>query len=400
MASTWTSSLKIQLMQTGENATTWGNVTNDNLEYGLEEAIVGTGTVTFASNNQTLTLSNSNASQTARNMRLNLAGVTGGATRTLTIPDSEKVYIINNTCADAVQVANSTGSNISVPAGKTMWVYSTGTGVVNAVTHLTSLTLATPLATSQGGTGSTSTTYANLQSNVSGILPVANGGTGSATAAFNGSLITNLNATAISSGQISNTYTTANTSNGSNTIVLRSSGGNFSANTITASLTGNVTGNVTGNILQNYMQVNETQATNTAGGASLTATWITRILNTNVVTTITGATLVPISNLITLPAGQYYISASAPAYAINGHRLRVFNVSDGVVVPNLVGPGEYASSDQSRALVNGRFTFASTKSIRIDHYTQSARATNGLGVQVNATGFSEIYTVVEIWKLN
>jgi hypothetical protein len=317
----------------------------------------------------------------------------------LTIPDSEKVYIINNTCADAVQVANSTGSNISVPAGKTMWVYSAGTGVVNAVTHLTSLTLATPLATSQGGTGSTSTTYANLQSNVSGILPVANGGTGSATAAFDGSLITNLNATAISSGQISNTYTTANTSNGSNTIVLRNSGGNFSANTITASLTGNVTGNVTGNILQNYMQVNETQTQNTAGGASLAATWITRILNTNVVTTITGATLVPISNLITLPAGQYYISASAPAYAINGHRLRVFNVSDGVVVPNLVGPGEYASSDQSRALVNGRFTFSSTKSIRIDHYTQSARATNGLGVQVNATGFSEIYTVVEIWKL-
>ena len=398
MASTWTSSLKIQLMQTGENATTWGNVTNDNLEYGLEEAIVGTGTVTFASNNQTLTLSNSNASQTARNMRLNLAGVTGGATRTLTIPDSEKIYIINNTCADAVQVANSTGSNISVPAGKTMWLYSTGSNVVDAVTHLTSLTLATPLATAQGGTGSNLTTYANLQSNVSGVLPVLNGGTGSATAAFNGSLITNLNATAISSGQISNTYTTANATNSSNTIVARDTGGNFTANTITASLIGNVTGNVTGNILQNYMRVNETQATNTAGGASLAATWITRTLNTIATgNSISGATLA--SNQITLPSGQYYISATAPAFAINGHRLRVWNVSDGVIVPNLLGPGEYASSDQSRALVNGRFTFASTKSIRIDHYTQSARVTNGLGVQVNATGFSEIYTVVEIWKL-
>ena len=398
MASTWTSSLKIQLMQTGENATTWGNVTNDNLEYGLEEAIVGTGTVTFASNNQTLTLSNSNASQTARNMRLNLAGVTGGATRTLTIPDSEKIYIINNTCADAVQVANSTGSNISVPAGKTMWLYSTGSNVVDAVTHLTSLTLATPLATAQGGTGSNLTTYANLQSNVSGVLPVLNGGTGSATAAFNGSLITNLNATAISSGQISNTYTTANATNSSNTIVARDTGGNFTANTITASLIGNVTGNVTGNILQNYMRVNETQATNTAGGASLAATWITRTLNTIATgNSISGATLA--SNQITLPSGQYYISATAPAFAVNGHRLRVWNVSDGVIVPNLLGPGEYASSDQSQALVNGRFTFASTKSIRIDHYTQSARATNGLGVQVNATGFSEIYTVVEIWKL-
>lgn len=242
MASQWTDSLKIQLMQTGENATTWGNVTNDNLEYGLEQALVGTGTVTFASNNQTLTLSNSNASQTARNMRLNLTGTTGGSTRTLTVPDVEKVYIINNTCADAVQVANSTGSNISVPAGKTMWVYSTGSNVVDAVTHLSSLTLGTPLPVSQGGTGSN--TGLNVQTSVSGILPVANGGTGSATAAFNGSLITNLNATAISSGVIANTYTTANVANSSDTLVVRDTGGNFSANTITANLIGSASLNL------------------------------------------------------------------------------------------------------------------------------------------------------------
>lgn len=397
MASQWTDSLKIQLMQTGENATTWGNVTNDNLEYGLEQALVGTGTVTFASNNQTLTLSNSNASQTARNMRLNLTGTTGGSTRTLTVPDVEKVYIINNTCADAVQVANSTGSNVSVPAGKTMWVYSTGSNVVDAVTHLSSLTLGTPLPVSQGGTGSNLTTYANLQSNVSGILPVANGGTGSATAAFNGSLITNLNATAISSGVIANTYTTANVANSSDTLVVRDTGGNFSANTITASLTGNVTGNVTGNILQNYMQVNETQAQNTAGGATVAATWQTRTLNTILVSTITGATLG--SNQITLPAGTYYISATAPAYAINGHRIRVWNVTDGLQL--LIGQGEYTNAaTQTNALVTGRFTLGSSKAIRIDHYTQSTRATNGLGVQVNASGYSEIYTTVEIWKLN
>lgn len=247
MASTWTPSLKIQLMQTGENATTWGNVTNDNLEYGLEEAIVGTGNVTFASNNQTLSLSNSNTSQTARNMRLNLIGTTGGATRSLTIPDTEKVYIINNTCADAVQVANSTGSNISVPAGKTMWVYSTGSNVVDAVTHLSSLTLATPLPVASGGTGSN--TGINVQTSVSGVLPLANGGTGSATAAFNGSLITNLNATAISSGVIANTYTTANVANSSDTIVARDTGGNFTANTITANLIGNVTGSASLNLL-------------------------------------------------------------------------------------------------------------------------------------------------------
>ena len=35
-------------MTTGENTGTWGNVTNVNLGTALEEAIVGTGTVTFA----------------------------------------------------------------------------------------------------------------------------------------------------------------------------------------------------------------------------------------------------------------------------------------------------------------------------------------------------------------
>jgi hypothetical protein len=42
----------------------------------------------------------------------------------------------------------------------------------------TGLQLANALATSYGGTGSTSTTYCSLTANVSGTLPVANGGTG------------------------------------------------------------------------------------------------------------------------------------------------------------------------------------------------------------------------------
>ena len=155
MASTW-SDLKIQLMTTGENTGTWGSVTNANLGTAIEEAIAGTGTVTFASNNQTITLSNTTSTQTARCMRLNLAGTTGGSTRTLTVPDIEKAYIVNNACADAVQVKNSTGSNISVPAGKTMWVYSTGSNVVDVTTHLTSLTLGSALPAGSGGTGITS----------------------------------------------------------------------------------------------------------------------------------------------------------------------------------------------------------------------------------------------------
>jgi len=151
MASTY-SNLKIQLMATGENSGTWGNVTNDNLGTALEEAIVGSADVTFASGTVTLTLTNTNATQTARNLRLNLIGTSGGA-QNLIVPAIEKVYIVNNGCADTITVKNTTGTGIAVPAGKTMYVYNDGTNVVDAITHLTSLTLATSLPPGSGGTG-------------------------------------------------------------------------------------------------------------------------------------------------------------------------------------------------------------------------------------------------------
>lgn len=242
MASTYSSNLKLQLMTTGENTGTWGNVTNVNLGTALEEAIVGTGTVTFASADVTLTLSNSNATQTARNVRLVLSGTSGGA-RQLVVPALEKVYIVQNNLADTCTVLVSGQTGVAVPAGKTMWLYNDGTDVRDVTTYLTTLALGTPLPVSSGGTGSN--TGVNVQS-VSGILPVANGGTGSATAAFNGSLITNLNATAITSGTLDNAYTTANTANQANAIVVRDGQGSFSANVVTASsFVGPASGNPT-----------------------------------------------------------------------------------------------------------------------------------------------------------
>ena len=161
MPSTY-SNLKIQLMATGENTTTWGNVTNVNLGTALEEAIAGSADVTFASADVTLTLTDTNATQTARNMRLRCTGTTGGSTRNLVVPTIEKPYIVQNDCADSVVVKTSAGTGITIPAGKTMWVYVDGTNVVDATTHLTSLTLGTALAVAQGGTGQTTFTNGQL----------------------------------------------------------------------------------------------------------------------------------------------------------------------------------------------------------------------------------------------
>jgi hypothetical protein len=180
MASTY-SALKIELIATGEQSGTWGTTTNTNLgDAALGEAITGSADVAFSSADVTVTLTDTNASQAARNLRLNLTGTSGGA-RQLILGSGcqiEKLYLINNGLADAVTVKNTGGTGIAVPAGKTMYVFNNGTNVVDAVTHLSSLTLGSALPVASGGTGSTSTTYVNLTSNVTGTLPVANGGTG------------------------------------------------------------------------------------------------------------------------------------------------------------------------------------------------------------------------------
>ena len=164
MASTY-SPLKIELIGTGDQSGTWGTTTNTNLGTALEEAITGSADVTFASGTVTLTLTDTNATQTARNLRLNLTGTSGGA-QNLIVPAIEKLYLVNNGCADAITVKNSTGTGIAVPAGKTMFVFNTGSNVVDAVTYLTSL--ATPSATITSATISGGTIAGITQLDVAG----------------------------------------------------------------------------------------------------------------------------------------------------------------------------------------------------------------------------------------
>ena len=159
MASTY-SDLKIELIGTGEQSGTWGTTTNTNLGTALGEAITGSADVSFSSADVTVTLTDTNNAQTARNLRLNLTGTSGGA-RQLILGSGcqiEKLYLINNGLADAVTVKNTSGTGIAVPAGKSMFVYNNGTNVVDATTHLSSLTLGSALPVSSGGTGVTSST--------------------------------------------------------------------------------------------------------------------------------------------------------------------------------------------------------------------------------------------------
>ena len=177
MASTY-SDLKIELIGTGDQTGTWGSTTNNNFSIAISEAITGSADVAFSSADVTVTLTNTNAAQTARNLRLNLTGTSGGA-RQLILGSGcqiEKLYLVNNGLADAVTVKNTSGTGIAVAAGKSMFVYNDGTNVVDAITHLTSLTLGTALPVASGGSGA-STLTGVLKGNATSAFTAATAGT-------------------------------------------------------------------------------------------------------------------------------------------------------------------------------------------------------------------------------
>jgi hypothetical protein len=164
MASTY-SDLKIELIGTGEQSGTWGNTTNINLGTALGEAITGTANVAFSSADVTLTLTNVNTAQTARNLRLNLTGTSGGA-RNLILGSGcqiEKLYLINNGLADAVTVQNTTGSGVIVPAGKSMYVFNNAVDVVDVLTYFSGAVVSSA-ATITGGTINSTTIGASTAS--------------------------------------------------------------------------------------------------------------------------------------------------------------------------------------------------------------------------------------------
>jgi len=158
MASTY-SALKIELIATGEQSGTWGATTNVNLgDAALGEAITGSADVAFSSADVTITLTDTNTTQSARNLRLNLTGTSGGA-RNLILGSGcqiEKLYLVNNGLADAVTVKNTTGTGIAVAAGKSMFVYNNGTNVVEAVNYAASISTGAITATSITNSGLTS----------------------------------------------------------------------------------------------------------------------------------------------------------------------------------------------------------------------------------------------------
>lgn len=147
---------------------------------------------------------------------------------------------------------------------------------------------------------------------------------------------------------------------------------------------------------ENYILIQDQKASGVAGGAFNSGAWRTRDLNTEVVDTGNYATLA--ANQITLSAGTYRVSASAPAWQVDGHTTRLQNITDGTTI--LVGTSSRAAAADStvtRSWVVGRFTIAAAKVLELQHRCQASSAGSGFGTFAGL-GVNEIYSSIEFWR--
>jgi len=125
MPSSYSNSLKIQLMANGEDSGTWGDITNTNWNL-IEQSVAGVQSITMA--NANYTLSNLNGvSDEARNMVLNVTG-TNSAIYQVIAPLVQKFYVISNNTVGgyAITIGASTGPIIVIPNGTTGQVFCDG----------------------------------------------------------------------------------------------------------------------------------------------------------------------------------------------------------------------------------------------------------------------------------
>jgi hypothetical protein len=177
MTTAYTPILKLALPVQGELSGTWGDVVNNSITSMVEQAVAGLATVsTWVAASHTLTTADGSTSE-SRCAILECSG-TPGAAATVVCPTATKLYVLKNGVSGgyAVTLKTSGGTGIAVPNGKVMWLYCDGTNVVDATTHLSSLTLSSALSVASGGTGAATLTGI-LKGNGTSAITAASAGT-------------------------------------------------------------------------------------------------------------------------------------------------------------------------------------------------------------------------------
>jgi hypothetical protein len=130
MASTYSTTLRIELIGNGDQSGTWGDTTNTNLGDLIEAAITNAVNITFANAQYTLSANNGLPDE-ARNAVLNLIGTNSGP-QNLIAPAVEKTYIVKNATGATVTIKTSGGTGVAVTTGSTRIVWCDGTDFYTA----------------------------------------------------------------------------------------------------------------------------------------------------------------------------------------------------------------------------------------------------------------------------
>jgi len=143
MASSY-SDIGLELMVTGENAGTWGDKTNNNLNL-VQQAVAGYQAVTVNGTGTTTLAMTDGVISNARNAVIKLTGtITGNII--VTIPGSiEKTYLVENGTTGAFTVTfkptSGTGATWSTTDKGYKILYSNGTNIIDVMSNLSDITL-------------------------------------------------------------------------------------------------------------------------------------------------------------------------------------------------------------------------------------------------------------------
>lgn len=145
MPSTYSSNLRIQLMQTGLNTGQWGNITNVNLGNVIEQAVTYQSTVPVLDSTtptDLISVDGTSVGDTARSLYIKLTGALT-ATRTVRTPQLKHLYIIDNSTTGGQSITFTSTAvssvGVTIPNGAKSLVYCDGTDVLSTITYLPSI---------------------------------------------------------------------------------------------------------------------------------------------------------------------------------------------------------------------------------------------------------------------
>lgn len=438
MASTYTENTRLEKQGSGENDNTWGTKLNTVLDL-LDDAIAGLSVINCAAGGTITLTSNNSASDEARQAILRLDSApaafnvqmpnvskiylihnnssytatmkTSGATTTYDVAASARRLIycdgsdnVRNFLTDYIASLNDLTTETSPAVADTVGIYDASAAanrkitLANLLKVITSLTAETAPATDDelvlydlSGTTADKITLINLFKVVASFASESSPATDDELMLYDLSATTADKITLANLFKIINSFTADTSPDMAADYVVTYDASASAAKKVLLSA-------VSGGFANQLLHVRETQISGTAGGTFTSGADTARTLNTTVTNEISGASLA--ANQITLPAGTFYIEASAPAHQADLHRAWLYDTTGAA---NLVmGTSEQSSGSANtvtRSHVSGRFTLSTSSVLELRHRCSRTQASNGYGLASGFGGANEIYADIRIWKI-